>query len=118
MIVVSVFSQAGEVDDLGWHLKVKVTTASGVMGQGFGDQLSPISNCSLLELWCLCLAGCLAAKQEDPIWLLLFFFFLQPHLRHREVPWARGQTGAGAVACATVTATLDLRRVCNLHLGL
>ena len=44
----------------------------------------------------------------------IFFFLLWPYLCHIELPWARGQIGATAVAYATATGTSDLSRICNL----
>ena len=32
-----------------------------------------------------------------------FFFLLQPHLQHMEVPWARGEIGTVVYATATKT---------------
>ena len=32
-----------------------------------------------------------------------------------EVPWAKGQIGAVAIAYATATAILDLSCICNVH---
>ena len=44
-----------------------------------------------------------------------FFVFLGPHLRHMEVPRLGVQSELQLLVYATVTATWDPSRVCNLH---
>ena len=46
---------------------------------------------------------------------LFFCFFLEPHLRHMEVPSLGIQSELQLPACARATATQDLSRICDLH---
>ena len=43
-----------------------------------------------------------------------FFFFLQPHLQHMEVPGPGVESELQLQACPTATATLDLSHICDL----
>ena len=47
--------------------------------------------------------------------LLLFFFFLGPYLRHMEVPGLGIELKLQLLAYITATATLDLSQICNLR---
>ena len=48
---------------------------------------------------------------------MIFFFFLQPHLWHTEVPRLGVKLELQLPAYATVTAMQDLRHTCDLYYG-
>ena len=47
--------------------------------------------------------------------IFFFFFFLEPHLGHVEVPRPGVQMELQLLAYTTATATQDPNRICNLH---
>ena len=53
--------------------------------------------------------------QNLSISLLLFFFFLGPHLQHMEVPGLGAESELQLPAYTTATATKDLSCICDLH---
>ena len=50
-----------------------------------------------------------------PFFLALFFLFLEPHLPYTEISRLGVESELQLLVCSTVTATRDLRLICDLH---